>query len=193
MKNKILGILATVILTLSTWNHSFAQTPQNAAVPSDQETGICGQGRGMDPCGPGRGMGQGRGMRFGQNSPDNQIADDARQFVEMPEMVKKILRQRMLNNLIALSQILGLLAEGKLKDAAKIAEIQICDRRIGAGTGMGPGKFMPIEMRKMGMSLHKSVDEFARIARTGETTKTYTALQNITTICVACHSSYRTQ
>ncbi len=178
MKNKILGIFATVVLALSTWigSHSFAQAPQNAAVPTVQGTGLCGQ---MDPCGPGIRMEQGREKHFGQNSLDNQIAiaDDVRQFVEMPEMAKKIMRQRMLSNFIALNQILGLLAENKLKDAAKIAEIQICDRRIGAGTGMGPGKFMPIEMRKIGMSMHKLVDEFARIARTGETTKAYATLQ----------------
>jgi len=198
MRHKIIGIFATVVLVLFAWigSNSFAQSEaQNATISSDQGTGSCGQGWEMDPCGPGRGMGQGRGKHFGQNSPDNQIpiVDDARQFVEMPEMAKKILRQRMLNNLIALNQILGLLADGKLKDAAGIAETQIGNWRIGGGTGMGPGKFMPIGMRQIGMTMHKSVDEFAQMARTGETTKAYAALQNITAICVACHASYRTQ
>jgi len=165
MKNKILGIFATVVLALSTWigSHSFAQAPQNAAVPTVQGTGLCGQ---MDPCGPGIRMEQGREKHFGQNSLDNQIAI-----------------------VIALNQILGLLAENKLKDAAKIAEIQICDRRIGAGTGMGPGKFMPIEMRKIGMSMHKLVDEFARIARTGETCKISPLFVWLVTLLIA-HSSF---
>jgi hypothetical protein len=92
-----------------------------------------------------------------------------------------------------LTQILGLLANGKLKNAAEIAETQIGNWKIGRGTGMGPGKFMPTGMRQIGMSMHKSVDEFARVARIGETTKAYAALQNITALCVACHSSYRTQ
>jgi len=199
MKHKIIGILAPVALALFTWtsSNSFAQSEtQNAPVPSDQGMGQpCGQGRGMGPCGQGRGMGHGRGMHFGQNSSDSQIpiADDKRQFVKIPEMTRKIIRQRMLNNLIALTQILGLLADGKLKEAADIAETQIGNWRIGGGTGMGPGKFMPVGMRQIGMSMHKSVDEFARVARAGETTKAYAALQNITAICVACHSSYRTR
>jgi len=189
MRHKIIGIFATVVLVLFAWigSNSFAQSEaQNATISSDQGTGSCGQGRGM---------GQGRGKHFGQNSPDNQIpiADDGRQFVEMPETAKKIMRQKMLNNLVALTQILGLLADGKLKDAAGIAETQIGNWRIGGGTGMGPGKFMPIGMRQIAMTMHKSVDEFAQMARTGETTKAYAALQNITAICVACHASYRTQ
>ncbi|MBE9562571.1 MAG: cytochrome c [Proteobacteria bacterium] len=121
------------------------------------------------------------------------ITDDMRQFVKLPEMTKKILRQRMLSNLMALTQILGLLADDKLESAANIAETKIGDWRIGGGTGMGPGKFMPKEMRQIGMSMHKTVDEFAKIARTGDKAKTYAALGNVTAVCVACHSSYRTR
>jgi len=197
MKNTIIGILATIVLGLSAWIgiHHFAQAPQNAAVASEQGIGACGQGMGMEPCGQARGMGQGRKMDFGQNPSNNQIpiADDTREFVKLPEMAKKIMRKRMLNNLMALNQILGLLADGKLKDASDIAETQIGNRRIGGGTGKGPSQFMPIGMRQMAMSMHKSVNEFARIARTGETTKAYTALQTITSVCAACHLSYRTQ
>jgi len=199
MKHKIIGILATVALALFTWisSNSFAESEtQNATVPSDQGMGQpCGQGREMEPCGQGRGMGYGRGMHSGQNRSGNQIpiVDDTRQFVELPEMARKIMRQRMLNNLTALTQILGLLAEGKLKEAADIAETQIGNWRIGGGTGMGPGKFMPVGMRQIGQSMHSSVEEFARVARAGETTKAYAALQNVTAICVACHSSYRTR
>ncbi|MDM8558453.1 hypothetical protein [Candidatus Parabeggiatoa sp. HSG14] len=180
MKYKIIGISTTIVLAFSVWvgSNSFAQQHHGAHA---QGTG-CGQGTGQ-PCG--------QGMRSGQSN--EQIADDNRQFVQMPAMPKKIMQQRMLSNLVALTQIIGLLANNKLEDAASVAETQIGNRSIGAGTGMGPGRFMPIGMRKIGRSLHKSVDEFARIARTGETTKAYIALQNITNICVACHTAYRTQ
>ena len=121
------------------------------------------------------------------------ITEDMRQFVELPEMTKKILRQRMLSNLMALTQILGLLADDKLDSAANIAETKIGDWRIGNGSGMGPGKFMPKEMRQIGMSMHKTVDKFAKTARAGDKEKAYSALGDITAVCVACHSSYRTQ
>jgi hypothetical protein len=189
MKNKIIGILALLILTLSAWigTHSFAQAPQNVA--TDQDIRGCGQGRGMGPCG------HGRGRHFGENDSNNQIPikKDTRQFVKIPEMTRQIIRQRMLNNLIALNQIFGLLANDKLNEAADVAEKEIGNWRIGHGTGMGPGKFMPIGMRQIGMSLHKSVEEFARIARKGDTKKAYAALQNVSGVCVACHLSYRTR
>lgn len=121
------------------------------------------------------------------------VTEDTRQFVELPIMTKKIMRQRMLSNLMALTQILGLLAEDKLNAAADIAETKIGDWRIGRGTGMNPGKFMPDGMRQIGMNMHKSVDEFAQIARTGDIIKSYVALKNITAVCVACHLTYRTQ
>ncbi len=180
MKYKIIGISTTIVLAFSVWvsSNSFAQQHQGNHV----------QGTG---CGPGTGQPCGKRMRSGQSN--EQIADDNRQFVQMPAMPKKIMRQRMLSNLVGLTQIIGLLANNKLEDAASVAETQIGNRSIGAGTGMGPGRFMPIGMRKIGQSMHKSVAEFARIARTGETTQTYVALQNITNTCVACHAAYRTQ
>ena len=183
MKYKIIGISTTIVLAFFVWmsNNSFAQQYHGGHA---QRT--CGQGTGQ-PCG------QGRGMLSGQSNEQIPIADDNRKFVQMPAMPKKIMRQRMLGNLVALTQIIGLLANNKLEDAASVAETQIGNWRIGSGTGMGPGKYMPTGMRQIGQSMHKSVDEFARIARTGETTKAYAALQNITNVCVACHASYRTQ
>ncbi|MBE9562569.1 MAG: cytochrome c, partial [Proteobacteria bacterium] len=121
------------------------------------------------------------------------VTEDMRQFVELPEITKNILRQRMLSNLTALTQILGLLANDELNSAADIAETKIGNWRIGNGTGMGPGKFMPKGMKQIGMSMHKTVDEFVQIARAGNKEKIYSALGNITSVCVACHSSYRTQ
>ncbi len=121
------------------------------------------------------------------------VTKDMRKFVELPEITKKILRQRMLSNLTALTQIISLLANNELDSAADIAETKIGDWRIGNGSGMGPGKFMPKEMRQIGMSMHKTVDEFVKIARAGNKEKIYSSLGQITNVCVACHSSYRTQ
>jgi len=120
---------------------------------------------------------------------------DQRQFVEMPANARQVMRQHMLEHLAALNQILGFLVEGKLEKAAEVAETQMGISSMGKhrGTGMGPGLFMPVEMRQMGWKMHQSASEFARIAKKGNISEAYTALQKVTATCVACHYNYRTQ
>ena len=61
------------------------------------------------------------------------------------------------------------------------------------GTGMGPGRHMPVEMRNIAWGMHDAATEFSKIAKQGDLKSAYSALQQVTSACVACHYSYRTQ
>ncbi|MGB5261112.1 MAG: cytochrome c [Gammaproteobacteria bacterium] len=131
------------------------------------------------------------------NTPGMANIDDPRQLVSMPERARLLMRDHMLDNLAALNEIIGLLASGDLDAAADVAENRMgrsaMGKHRGSGMGPGPGKFMPDEMRKLAWGMHESASEFSRVARQGDIQGAHAALQKVTTACVACHYSYRTQ
>lgn len=123
------------------------------------------------------------------------VRGDYRLFVPMPEKGRELIRQDMLDNLSAMNEILGYLAANNLNAAADVAESRMGRSSMGidAGTGLGIGKLMPREMRKIGMSMRDAATEFAENAKKGDLPASYGSLQKITNTCVACHYSYRTR
>ena len=119
---------------------------------------------------------------------------DLRQLVSMPDQARELMRIDMLDHLAALNEIIGYLASNDLETAANVAESRMGRSSMGKhrGTGMGPGRFMPLEMRNLGWGMHDTASEFSKIAKQGDLTNAYDALQKVTSSCVACHYSYRT-
>ena len=124
-------------------------------------------------------------------------APDHRQLVTMPELPRALMRTDMQDHLVALNEIFGFLAENNLAAAAETAEKRLGNSSMGKhavmARGQGPGRFMPDAMRQMGWDMHAAGSEFAQMAKGGDTTKTYTALQKVMSSCVACHMSFRTR
>lgn len=120
---------------------------------------------------------------------------DTRQLVSMPDQARELMRKDMLDHLSALNEIIGYLASNKLDAAADVAETRMGRSSMGKhrGTGMGPGRFMPLEMRNLGWGMHDAATEFSKVAKQGDLESTYSALQKVTGSCVACHYSYRTR
>jgi cytochrome c553 len=113
----------------------------------------------------------------------------------MPEQARQLMREDMLDHLSALNEIIGYLGENNLAAAADVAETRMGKSSMGKhrATGMGPGRFMPIEMRNLGWGMHESATEFALVAKEGDLKNANSALQKVITSCVACHYSYRTR
>ena len=124
-------------------------------------------------------------------------AEDTRQLVDMPPPVREVMRQEMLDFLTTLNQIIGLVADNKLKEIAPLAEENLGSRAMGRhGGGMGgmaPGRYMPEGMRSIAMGLHASGSELGRVAAAEDRVGTLDALQTVTKACVACHAAYRTR
>jgi len=125
------------------------------------------------------------------------IPEDPRQLVTMPAISQAVLREEMIDNIGALHEILVLLPQNKLKEAADIAEQRLGRSSMGKHAartrGQGPGRYMPEAMRGIGLAMHDAASEFANIARSGDQAKAYAALQQVTANCVACHGAYRTR
>lgn len=120
---------------------------------------------------------------------------DHRQLIALPEASRALMRQEMLDHLTTLTQIFAALAEGDLAQAAEVAETRMGESSMGkyAATGMGPGRFMPNEMRMIGWDMHAAASEFARVVKKGDARAAQASLQKLTSTCVACHLSYRTR
>ena len=124
-------------------------------------------------------------------------AEDTRQFVKLPAPAQEALREEMLDNLLAVNEVLSLMATGKIREAGELAEAKLGMSAMGKHRSKPmdarPGPHMPPAMHGIGIDGHKAASEFATVARTGDRDKALALLPNLTTACVACHFSYRTQ
>jgi hypothetical protein len=119
------------------------------------------------------------------------IADDARQLVELPEMMQKHMMVNMRDHLQAINTILLNMAQGQLDEAAEVAEMRLGMSSLGTHGAHHMGKFMPEGMQKAGTNMHRAASRFALTAQEGDVLPAYKALTHITSACVACHSGYR--
>jgi len=141
---------------------------------------------------------QGESQKDGTEAAGNAIESqftDFRTLVKVPEKQRLILQEDMLDHLAVLNEINHFLADNDLKSAAEVAESGMGQSLLSKyqDQDMRPGRYMPVEMRKIGWELHNAAAEFAKVARQGNLQKTMTAYHRITGACVACHYSYRTR
>lgn len=122
-------------------------------------------------------------------------ADDARQLAPLPPAAEAALREEMRGNLVAVNEIVGLLAAGKVKEAGETAERQLGMSAMGKHRGKPmnarPGPNMPPAMHELGMSGHQDASAFARAAASGDRDQALAALPALLNACVACHHAYR--
>ena len=137
---------------------------------------------------------------------------DQREVVEMPSQAKIMFLKNMRGHMESLDLIIAALSENDLTEAAILAETTMGSgqgkkRQCDEGStekqqhkhkqsshkvkGKGFGKFMPKEMKMMGMQLHIAANEFADVAREGNMGEAFKSLRNISAACVACHQSYQ--
>ena len=125
------------------------------------------------------------------------VAEDTRQLAKLPEPAQEALRQEMLDNLVAVNEVLTLMAEGKVREAGEVAEAKLGMSAMGKHRSKPfdarPGPHMPPAMHGIGMAGHKAVSEFAAVAKTGDRDKALALLPKLTAACVGCHFSYRTR
>lgn len=123
------------------------------------------------------------------------FAEDGRQLASLPPAAQAALREEMRDNLVALNEVLTLMAEGKLKEAGEVAEAKLGVSAMGKHRSKPfearPGPHMPPAMHGIGMDGHRAASEFAAAAKAGDADKARALLPNLTSACVACHFSWR--
>lgn len=124
-------------------------------------------------------------------------AEDTRQLARLTPQAQEVLRQEMLDNLIAINEILALVATNKLKEAGEVAETKLGRSAMGKNARLPfeqrPGPQMPAAMHELGRGGHQAASEFAAAAASGDRERALALLPNLTGNCVACHASYRTR
>ena len=118
-------------------------------------------------------------------------ADDSRQLVKLPEMMQSHMMANMRDHLKTINEILIHLSNKEMDKAASIAEKRIGMSSVGTHGAEHIGKFMPKGMRQAGTNMHKAASRFALIVEEGELLPAYKVLSEVTSTCVACHSSYK--
>ncbi len=125
------------------------------------------------------------------------LATDNRQLATLPPAAQDALREEMLGNLLAINEILTLMAAGKLKEAGEVAEKSLGQSAMGKHRDKPldarPGPHMPPAMHGIGIDGHRAASEFARAASSGDRERALALLPNLTGTCVACHYSWRTR
>jgi hypothetical protein len=124
-------------------------------------------------------------------------AEDQRQLAALPPAAQEALREEMLGNLLAINEILTLVAAGKLKEAGQVAEGSLGQSAMGKHRDKPfearPGPHMPPAMHGIGMDGHRAASEFAKAAMSGDRELALSLLPRLTGACVACHYSWRTR
>ena len=125
------------------------------------------------------------------------VAEDGRQLVKLPAPAQEALREEMQGNLVALNDVLSLIAAGKIREAGEAAETKLGMSAMGKHRDKPfdarPGPHMPPAMHGIGNDGHVAASEFAKAAKSGDREKALALLPKLTEGCVACHYSWRTR
>ena len=125
-------------------------------------------------------------------------AEDTREMVTLPQPMQEHMLGNMRDHLLALGEVFHLLAEDKIDEARKTAEMRIgmSSLELHGASHMAP--YMPPGMRAAGTEMHKAASRFAVVAQTAQIERTYEAQQKVfaalaavTETCNACHTAYR--
>ena len=131
-------------------------------------------------------------------APAATSADDERELVDMPAMMQEHMLSNMRDHLKALDEILGYLAEGNTTEAGVVAEGRLGMSSLTLHGASEIAKFMPEGMAAAGTEMHRAASRFVIAAQDAELEpgkeaqhKVYSALQDVTSACNACHQGYR--
>lgn len=120
-----------------------------------------------------------------------EAVEDERELVQLPAMMQEHMLRNMRDHLAALNEILSQMALGDLDGAAQTAESRLGMSSLVAHGASHMAKFMPEGMRSTGTEMHRAASRFALKAQEGEALDAYKQLSEVTSACVACHSTYR--
>jgi hypothetical protein len=122
-------------------------------------------------------------------------ADETRQLVKLPDMMRQHLLGNMRDHLLALNEIQEALATGAFDRAAQIAETRLGLSSLNSHGASHMAPLMPAAMREIGTGMHQAASRFATLTQEasvdGDLKRPLAALAKVTGQCNACHAVYR--
>lgn len=120
---------------------------------------------------------------------------DGRQWVQMPPEARQQMLSNMRDHLFAITEIQRALSMQAFDKAADIAEKRLGASSTQAHGGHHLGKYMPKEMREIGIQMHQNASRFALTAQEsaveGGVPRALGSLSEMMNMCVACHARFR--
>lgn len=116
---------------------------------------------------------------------------DARQKVDLPDMMKQHMLGNMRDHLQTLHEIQLAMAKGELDQAGDIAEQRLGMSSLAAHHAAHMAPFMPKAMQDIGTEMHHAASRFAMTVKEGDTLRALDSLSRVTQQCIACHAAYR--
>ena len=127
-------------------------------------------------------------------------AQDAREAVKLPPMMREHMLGNMRDHLLTLNQILGDVADGNFDAAGKIAESRLGMSSLTYHDAEHMAPFMPKPMQDMGTAMHRAASRLVIVLQDASVTpnaealhKVAGSLHDVTTACTSCHAAYRLQ
>ena len=125
-------------------------------------------------------------------------AQDARELVRLPEPMQEHMLSNMRDHLVSLNEIIGDVADGKLDEAAKVAEQRLGMSSLTAHDAAHMAPFFPKPMQDMGTSMHHAASQLVIVLQNASVTPGAQSMQEInralhemTAACTSCHAAYR--
>ncbi len=122
-------------------------------------------------------------------------AEESRQLVKFPDMMREHMLGNMRDHLLALETITRQLANHQYEEAAAVAESRLGMSATQAHGAAHMAPFMPPGMATIGTEMHRAASRFAIAAQNaaidGGLSEAFSALSGVMQQCVACHSGYR--
>ena len=127
-----------------------------------------------------------------------QAAQDSRELVKLPPMMRDHMLANMRDHLRALDEMIEALSRGEVEKAGDIAEKRLGMTSMGRHGAAHLARFMPKSMQAIGTGMHRAASKFVIAAANAELEpdreafrKVYAALHQITQNCNACHAAFR--
>ena len=128
-------------------------------------------------------------------TPASFAAEDTREKVDFPDMMKRHMLTNMRDHLLAISEIQQFMATSDYEKAADVAEKRLGLSSLDNHGAAHMAQMMPKPMQDIGTSMHQAASQFAvsvvDAGVNGDLRPALGDLAKVTQQCIACHSAYR--
>ncbi|MGB0849550.1 MAG: hypothetical protein ACPGSM_22635 [Thiolinea sp.] len=133
---------------------------------------------------------------LGMSLMSGAIAEDKRQLLNFPPMMRDHMLQNMRDHLMALQEIQAFMAVSEYEKAADVAETRLGMSSLDNHGASHMAQMMPKPMQDIGTAMHKAASRFAVTIQEisvddSDLRPALKGLAEITQQCVACHAAYR--
>jgi Cytochrome C' len=118
-------------------------------------------------------------------------AADAPVALDLDPAAREALRRTMREHLEALQAVVAALARDDYRAAATVAHEELGFPKHHEAMRREGGADLPQRYRELAMAHHRSAEDLAQAAATGDMQATLRALDRTVQACVACHRAYR--